>query len=122
MVTSGSAAYAVAAPVLEAMSGTVYRLGERAGLGSEVKVINQLLAGDRASKTLTLHRRIYAADPTARFVIHTHSTHLVALTPGRCVEPGRCASAAHALLRDEGRARSAHPATTGPAIRVWPTW
>lgn len=36
--------------------------------------------GDRASKTLTLHRRIYAADPTARFVIHTHSTHLVALT------------------------------------------
>ncbi len=38
------------------------------------------LAGDRASKTLTLHRRIYAADPTARFVIHTHSTHLVALT------------------------------------------
>lgn len=38
------------------------------------------LAGDRASKTLTLHRRIYEADPTARFVIHTHSTHLVALT------------------------------------------
>ncbi|QNS08124.1 class II aldolase/adducin family protein [Streptomyces xanthii] len=38
------------------------------------------LAGDRASKTLTLHRRIYAADPTARFVLHTHSTHLVALT------------------------------------------
>ncbi|MEV6105112.1 aldolase [Streptomyces sp. NPDC051940] len=38
------------------------------------------LAGDRASKTLTLHRRIYAADPAARFVIHTHSTHLVALT------------------------------------------
>ncbi|WP_052866518.1 class II aldolase/adducin family protein [Streptomyces niger] len=37
-------------------------------------------AGDRASKTLTLHRRIYAADPTARFVLHTHSTHLVALT------------------------------------------
>lgn len=38
------------------------------------------VAGDRASKTLTLHRRIYAADPTARFVIHTHSTHLVAVT------------------------------------------
>ncbi|WHX23296.1 MFS transporter [Streptomyces malaysiensis subsp. malaysiensis] len=37
------------------------------------------IAGDRASKTLTLHRRVYAADPTARFVIHTHSTHLVAL-------------------------------------------
>ncbi|WP_405551514.1 aldolase [Streptomyces sp. NBC_01171] len=38
------------------------------------------LTGDRASKTLTLHRRIYAADPTARFIVHTHSTHLVGLT------------------------------------------
>jgi 3-dehydro-4-phosphotetronate decarboxylase len=37
-------------------------------------------AGDRASKTLALHRRIYAADPQAQCVIHTHSTHLVALT------------------------------------------
>jgi ribulose-5-phosphate 4-epimerase/fuculose-1-phosphate aldolase len=36
--------------------------------------------GDRASKTLALHRRIYAAAPAARCVIHTHSTHLVALT------------------------------------------
>jgi 3-dehydro-4-phosphotetronate decarboxylase len=38
------------------------------------------LTGGRASKTLTLHRRIYAAAPEARCVIHTHSTHLVALT------------------------------------------
>ena len=37
-------------------------------------------AGDRASKTLALHRRIYAADPEARCVIHPHATHLVALT------------------------------------------
>ncbi|MBX3607547.1 MAG: aldolase [Piscinibacter sp.] len=36
--------------------------------------------GEPASKTLALHRRIYAADATARCVIHTHSTHLVALT------------------------------------------
>jgi ribulose-5-phosphate 4-epimerase/fuculose-1-phosphate aldolase len=36
--------------------------------------------GDRASKTLSLHRRIYEADPQAHCVIHTHSTHLVALT------------------------------------------
>jgi ribulose-5-phosphate 4-epimerase/fuculose-1-phosphate aldolase len=36
--------------------------------------------GARASKTLALHRRIYAADPGAGCVIHTHSTHLVALT------------------------------------------
>jgi ribulose-5-phosphate 4-epimerase/fuculose-1-phosphate aldolase len=37
-------------------------------------------AGDRASKTLALHRRIYEAAPEASCVIHTHSTHLVALT------------------------------------------
>jgi ribulose-5-phosphate 4-epimerase/fuculose-1-phosphate aldolase len=34
-------------------------------------------SGDRASKTLALHRRIYAADETASCVIHSHSTHLV---------------------------------------------
>lgn len=46
MMTSGSpAACALADPVLEAMSSTVYRLGERAGLGSKVKIVNQLLAG-----------------------------------------------------------------------------
>jgi 3-dehydro-4-phosphotetronate decarboxylase len=40
----------------------------------------QQTGGDRASKTLALHRRIYDADPEARCVIHSHSTHLVALT------------------------------------------
>ncbi|MFC4612714.1 L-threonate dehydrogenase [Streptomyces maoxianensis] len=46
MMTSGSAAaYSVADPVLEDMSSTVYRLGDRAGLGSKVKIVNQLLAG-----------------------------------------------------------------------------
>ena len=38
------------------------------------------LSGERGSKTLVLHRRIYAAAPDAACVIHTHSTHLVALT------------------------------------------
>ena len=37
-------------------------------------------SGGRASKTLALHRHIYAAEPEARCVIHTHATHLVALT------------------------------------------
>ncbi len=37
-------------------------------------------SGEPASKTLTLHRSIYAAEPDAHCVIHTHSTHLVALT------------------------------------------
>jgi len=38
------------------------------------------LAGDRPSKTLALHQRVYAAAPGARCVLHTHSTHLVALS------------------------------------------
>jgi ribulose-5-phosphate 4-epimerase/fuculose-1-phosphate aldolase len=37
-------------------------------------------SGDRASKTIALHRRIYECDPSAGCVIHTHSTHLVAVT------------------------------------------
>jgi ribulose-5-phosphate 4-epimerase/fuculose-1-phosphate aldolase len=37
-------------------------------------------SGDRASKTLALHRRIYEAESSAQCVLHTHSTHLVALT------------------------------------------
>jgi ribulose-5-phosphate 4-epimerase/fuculose-1-phosphate aldolase len=36
--------------------------------------------GARASKTLALHRAIYAAEPAARCVLHSHSTRLVALT------------------------------------------
>ncbi len=42
------------------------------------------LAGDQPSKTFALHSRIYAAacrlDPKVRCIIHTHSTHCVALT------------------------------------------
>lgn len=37
------------------------------------------VGGERASKTLALHRRIYEASGS-RCVIHTHSTHCVALT------------------------------------------
>ena len=37
-------------------------------------------SGDRASKTLALHRRIYDSDEHAQCVIHSHSTHLVALS------------------------------------------
>jgi ribulose-5-phosphate 4-epimerase/fuculose-1-phosphate aldolase len=43
-----------------------------------------LLSGARASKTLALHRRIYSAtqrlSPQTACVIHSHSTHLVALS------------------------------------------
>jgi ribulose-5-phosphate 4-epimerase/fuculose-1-phosphate aldolase len=47
---------------------------------SHVDANGEHVAGDRPSKTLALHRRIYEADTSARCVIHTHSTHLVALT------------------------------------------
>jgi 3-dehydro-4-phosphotetronate decarboxylase len=44
----------------------------------------QQISGDKASKTISLHRRIYEAacetDADTRCVIHTHSTHLVALS------------------------------------------
>ena len=45
-----------------------------------VDLQGQQISGAPASKTLSLHQAIYRADPEARCVIHTHSTHLVALT------------------------------------------
>ncbi len=46
MMTAGRPeAYAKAGGVLDAMAAKVYRLGDRAGNGSKVKIINQLLAG-----------------------------------------------------------------------------
>jgi ribulose-5-phosphate 4-epimerase/fuculose-1-phosphate aldolase len=47
---------------------------------AEVNAHGEQTAGARASKTLALHRAIYAAEPEARCIIHTHATHLVALT------------------------------------------
>ncbi len=44
----------------------------------------QQISGERASKTIALHTQIYCAalpfDPQTRCVIHTHSTHCVALS------------------------------------------
>ncbi|GAA0835190.1 aldolase [Cupriavidus pauculus] len=37
-------------------------------------------SGDKPSKTLALHRCVYDNNPAAQGVVHTHSTHLVALT------------------------------------------
>jgi 3-hydroxyisobutyrate dehydrogenase len=46
MMTSGSPeAYMLADPFLEAMSEAVYRLGDQPGMGSAIKIVNQLLAG-----------------------------------------------------------------------------
>ncbi len=43
----------------------------------------------RPSKTLALHRRIYAADPDARCVIHTHSSHLVRASRAAPIDEAR---------------------------------
>lgn len=45
-----------------------------------VDVNGEQLFGEKASKTLALHRAIYDADSSASAVIHTHSHHLVLLT------------------------------------------
>lgn len=47
------------------------------------------IGGDKPSKTLALHRSIYAASSHSQCVLHTHSTHLVALTlSGRIADIG----------------------------------
>jgi 3-hydroxyisobutyrate dehydrogenase-like beta-hydroxyacid dehydrogenase len=45
MASGPSDAFDVARPVLEAMAAKVHRLGDRPGVGSKVKMVNQLLAG-----------------------------------------------------------------------------
>jgi 3-dehydro-4-phosphotetronate decarboxylase len=51
---------------------------------SKLNLQGEQISGDKASKTIALHTRIYAAarqfDANTRCVIHTHSTHCVALT------------------------------------------
>lgn len=47
---------------------------------AKVDLAGQWVSGAKPSKTLALHQGIYQADPAARGVVHTHSTHLVALT------------------------------------------
>ncbi|WP_153102386.1 aldolase [Paraburkholderia hayleyella] len=47
---------------------------------AKVDLDGQPVSGGKASKTLALHRAIYARNATAQGIVHTHSTHLVALT------------------------------------------
>ena len=47
---------------------------------AQVDLAGNAVSGGRPSKTLALHRGIYARNAETRGVIHTHSTHLVALT------------------------------------------
>jgi 3-hydroxyisobutyrate dehydrogenase len=76
MMTSGHPdAYAAVAPLLDAMAAKVYRLGDRAGAGSKVKIINQLLAGVHiaaAAEAMALGLR-EGVDPVALYEVITHS-------------------------------------------------
>ena len=76
MMTAGTpAAYARAGDALEAMAAQVYRLGDRAGNGSKVKIINQLLAGVHiaaAAEAMALGLR-EGVDAAALYEVITHS-------------------------------------------------
>ena len=76
MMTAGRPeAYAKAGGVLDAMAGKVYRLGDRAGNGSKVKIINQLLAGVHiaaAAEAMALGLR-EGVDAAALYDVITHS-------------------------------------------------
>ncbi|MFM8866343.1 MAG: L-threonate dehydrogenase [Limnohabitans sp.] len=76
MMTAGQPeAYAVAEPFLNAMAGKVYKLGDQAGAGSKVKIINQLLAGVHiaaAAEAMALGLR-EGVDAAALYEVITHS-------------------------------------------------
>jgi L-threonate 2-dehydrogenase len=76
MMTSGPAeAYAKCEDVLAAIASKVYRLGDRHGQGSKVKIINQLLAGVHiaaAAEAMALGLR-EGVDPNALYEVITNS-------------------------------------------------
>ena len=76
MMTSGCAeAYAAADPAMAAMADKVYRLGDCAGPGSTVKMINQLLAGVHIAalaEAMALGTRA-GADPNVLFEVISNS-------------------------------------------------
>ncbi len=47
---------------------------------AKVNLAGEWVSGDKPSKTLALHRQVYDRNPGVGGVVHTHSTHLVALT------------------------------------------
>jgi putative dehydrogenase len=76
MMTAGRPeAYAKAGQALDAMAAQVYKLGDKAGNGSKVKIINQLLAGVHiaaAAEAMALGLR-EGVDPAALYEVITHS-------------------------------------------------
>jgi putative dehydrogenase len=75
MASGPAAAFARTEPVLAAIAGKVWRLGEAAGAGSTVKMVNQLLAGVHiaaAAEAMALGIRA-GADPQTLFDVITSS-------------------------------------------------
>jgi L-threonate 2-dehydrogenase len=76
MMTAGKPeAYAIAEPILNAMAAKVYKLGDSAGAGSKVKIINQLLAGVHiaaAAEAMALGLR-EGVNPDALYEVITNS-------------------------------------------------
>jgi putative dehydrogenase len=76
MMTSGRPeVYAKCQPVLDAMAARIYKLGDRAGAGSKVKTIHQLLAGVHiaaAAEAMALGLR-EGVDPQALYDVITNS-------------------------------------------------
>jgi putative dehydrogenase len=75
MGSGPEAAFAKAGPVLEAISTKVWRLGDEIGVGSTVKMVNQLLAGVHiatAAEALALGIRA-GADPETLFKVISES-------------------------------------------------
>jgi 3-hydroxyisobutyrate dehydrogenase len=75
MASGAPEAFAAAAPVLDAIADKVWRLGDHAGIGSTVKMVNQLLAGVHiatAAEALALGIRA-GADPNTLFEVISSS-------------------------------------------------
>jgi 3-hydroxyisobutyrate dehydrogenase len=75
MTAAKPEAYALAEPFLNAMAAKVYKLGDSAGAGSKVKIINQLLAGVHiaaAAEAMALGLR-EGVDAEALYEVITHS-------------------------------------------------
>jgi 3-hydroxyisobutyrate dehydrogenase len=75
MASGSPAAFAAAEPVLAAVANKVWRLGDAAGIGSTVKMVNQLLAGVHiatAAEALALGIRA-GADPQVLFDVISSS-------------------------------------------------
>ena len=75
MASGNENAFKLAEPVLDAMSAKVYRMGDEPGIGSSMKLVNQLLAGVHiaaAAEAVALAIRM-GLDPEVVYEVITHS-------------------------------------------------